>query len=246
MKPSTKGFPVSTLRLIVLLVIGVAVVLVILGSLRKSLSKAGVLPVVLKQAVAMPTNPLAQRAKPQAVQSTAGSATEFTNWANFQKHPFPPALQGSNYQWTMADGTDTNVILHLAHNSLEYQRMVTENRTIYRRQLVYFSQGFDALAQQTLQNGGVLHQIALPGLDGQVFSVDVKNTDLRDGGNRGQIYGQLPGQPDSMVTVAFFNNREAFTIISPHDQIYLQAEAHEPGEIVVKSINPQIYGQPQY
>jgi hypothetical protein len=47
-----------------------------------------------------------------------------------------------------------------------------------------------------------------------------------------------------MVTVAFAADREAFTILSPQDQVYLQAEAHEPGEVVVKSINPETYGQP--
>jgi hypothetical protein len=179
-----------------------------------------------------------------AVKSPAREADLSANHPDFQKRPFPVALQKANYQWTLADGRDTNVIRQLAHNPLEYQRMVTENQTIYRRQLVYFSQGFDTLARHALQTGGSLHQISLPGLDGQVFSVDVQNTDLRDGGVRGQLYGQLPGQPNSMVTVAFAADREAFTILSPQDQVYLQAEAHEPGEVVVKSINPETYGQP--
>jgi hypothetical protein len=70
----------------------------------------------------------------------------------------------------------------------------------------------------------------------------VTRTESKDGGRQGQLYGQLPGRPDSMVTVAFINDREAFTVISPEDQIYLQAEAHDPGQIVVKSINPSTYG----
>jgi hypothetical protein len=45
--------------------------------------------------------------------------------------------------------------------------------------------------------------------------------------------------------VAFVNGREAFTVISPRNQIYLQAEAREPGEIVVKNINPSTYGRMQ-
>ena len=199
--------------------------------------------------VARAANSPAQSAVPPATQSSSASSATYTNALAIKvqpKHPYPAVLQHFNYQWTMVDGTDTNVILRLAHNPSEYQRMVTENRTIYRRQLVYFSQGFDALARQSLQAGGNLHQIELPGLDGQVFPVDVQNTDLRESGVRGQIYGRLPGQPDSMVTVAFVNDREAFTIISPQDQIYLQAEAHDPGEVIVKSINPQTYGQPQY
>jgi hypothetical protein len=46
-----------------------------------------------------------------------------------------------------------------------------------------------------------------------------------------------------MVTAAFINDREAFTVNSPQDQIYLVGEAREPGEIVVKSINPATYGR---
>jgi hypothetical protein len=45
-----------------------------------------------------------------------------------------------------------------------------------------------------------------------------------------------------MVTVAFVNGREAFTVISHQNQTYLQAEAREPGEILVKKIDPNTYG----
>jgi hypothetical protein len=82
-------------------------------------------------------------------------------------------------------------------------------------------------------------------LDGQTLQAVVTRADLREGGSQGQFYGQLPGRLDSMVTVAFVNDREAFTVISPQDQLYLQAEAREPGEIVVKRINPGTYGMLQ-
>jgi hypothetical protein len=163
----------------------------------------------------------------------------------FQAHPFKVAESNSVYAWTAEDGRDTNVILHLAHNQLEYQRMLKENGVIYRRQLVYFAQGFDLLAQQAVQTGQSLHQITLPGLDGQELTVNVTKTDFSHGGTQGQIYGQLPGQSDSVVTVAFIDSREAFTVISPQNQIYLQAEARGPGEVVVKSVNPALYGRPQ-
>ncbi len=174
-------------------------------------------------------------------QKLPGPAAEFS-W--FRAHPFPAAASNSVYAWTAEDGKDTNVIRQLAHNELEYRRMVKENDTIYRRQLVYFTQGFASLAQQAAQTGQTLKQITLPGLDGQELTVDVTRTDFRGGGSQGQIYGQLPGQPNSMVTVAFINLREAFTVISPQNHIYLQAEAREPSEVVIKSIDPATYGNP--
>jgi len=162
----------------------------------------------------------------------------------FRAHPFPAAASNNVYAWTAEDGKDTNIIRQLAHNELEYERMVKENDTIYRRQLVYFTQGFVSLAQQAVQTGQKPRQITLPGLDAQELTVDVTRTDFRDGGSQGQIYGQLPGQPNSMVTVAFINLREAFTVISPQNHIYLQAEAREPSEVVIKSIDPATYGNP--
>jgi hypothetical protein len=160
----------------------------------------------------------------------------------FRPHPFPVSKSSGAFEWTAEDGKDTNVILQLAHNELEYQRMVTENATIFRRQLVYHTEPFTLLAQKAIQSGQSIQQITLPGLDGQLLPVVVTRTDLKDGGNQGQVYGQLPGQPDSMVTMAFVSNREAFTVISPQDKIYLQAESHDPSQIVVKSINPNTYG----
>jgi hypothetical protein len=189
-----------------------------------------------------------------AAASAHGQSTAMVKPANplpppqfswFQAHPFEAVESNSVYAWTAEDGKNTNVILHLAHNELEHQRMLTENDTIYRRQLVYFAQSFASQAQQAMQTGRSLRHITLPSLDGQLLTVDVTKTDFRNGGQKGEIYGKLAGRPDSMVTVAFVNSREAFTVISPQDQIYLQAEAREPGEMVVKSINPATYGRPQ-
>ena len=164
------------------------------------------------------------------------------NFPWFQTHPFAVALTNGAYEWTAEDGKDPDVIRRLAHNERESQRMLRENDTIYRRQLVYDTAGFMRLAQQAVQSSQSLQQVTLPGLDGQEFQVAVTRTDFKNGGGQGQIYGQLPDRPDSMVTVAFIADREAFTVISPQDQIYLQAEAREPGEVVVKSINPSTYG----
>ena len=157
-------------------------------------------------------------------------------------HLFKTALTNGEYEWTAEDGMDTNVIRQLAHNELEYQRMVNENSAIYRRQLVYLKESPTAFFQQAASTGKPMKQLMLPGLDGQLLPVVVTRTELKDGGNQGQVYGQLPGQPDSMVTMAFVGDREAFTLISHQDNRYLQAESHDSGQIVVKSINPNTYG----
>jgi len=158
------------------------------------------------------------------------------------RHPFAVVHESPDYAWTAEDGMNTNVIHQLARNPSEYQRMVTENQTIYRRQLVYHPAGFTLLAQRALQAGRGIRQLTLPGLDGQEFAVTVTKTDFESGGDRGLFYGQLPGRTNSMVTVTFVSGHEAFTVISPQDHIYLQAEAREVGEILVKSINPETYG----
>jgi len=160
----------------------------------------------------------------------------------FQSHPFNVTQSSGGFAWTAEDGKDTNVIRQLAHNELEYQRMVGENNTIYRRQLVYHPEGFAVLVQQALQSGQGIQQLTLPALDGQELQVVVTKTDFENGGEQGVLYGKLPGDPTSMVTVAFVNGREAFTVISHQNQTYLQAEAREPGEILVKKIDPNTYG----
>jgi hypothetical protein len=79
-------------------------------------------------------------------------------------------------------------------------------------------------------------------LDGQEFRVEVRDVELTDGGANGTFSGHLLGQPDSMVTLAFKGGREAFTIVSSAQNIFLAAEAREPGEVVVKQIDPAKYG----
>ena len=171
---------------------------------------------------------------------TDGSPLSEFSW--FQLHPFKVTQSSGVYEWTVEDGKDTNVIRQLAHNELEYQRMVNENNTIYRRQLVYHPEGFAQLVQQALQSCQGIRQLTLPALDGQELQVVVTKTDFDNGGEQGVLYGKLTGDPDSLVTVAFVNSREAFTVISRQNQTYLQAEAREPGELLVKKINPNTYG----
>jgi hypothetical protein len=160
--------------------------------------------------------------------------------ATVQARPFSVGLETSHYQWTFADGKDTNVIRQLAHNELEYERMTNENSTIYRRQLVYHKAAFSLQAQAT-RLGQPLTQAVLPGLDGQELSAEIVKSELEAGGDRGVLSGHLAGRPDSMVTVAFIGGREAFTVVSPQDDLYLTAEPREPGEMVVKSFDPNTF-----
>jgi len=160
----------------------------------------------------------------------------------FRLHPFNASKADGAYAWTAEDGKDTNIIRQLAHNELEYQRMVIENGTIYRRQLVYHLEGFTVQAQQAVQSGQSIQQLTLPGLDGQELPVTVTKTDFESGGDKGLFYGKLPSDPDSMVTVAFINGWESFTVISKLNQIFLHGEAREQGELVVKKVDPNTYG----
>jgi len=163
-------------------------------------------------------------------------------YATFQKRPFAVALQTGNYGWTTNDGRDPLVIRELAHNDFEYRRMLDENSTIYRRQLVYQKNPFSLAAQRAVHFDQPLSRLTLPNLDGQELTVDISRTEIEAGGDRGILTGRLAGRPDSLVSIAFIGGREGFTVVSPADKIYLYAEPREPGELVVKRFDPATYG----
>ena len=163
-------------------------------------------------------------------------------YAAFQKKPFAVIEQTVNYSWTTNDGRQPQFIRQLAHNEFEYARMVQENDTIYRRQLVYHKQTLSALTQHAMQSGEPIRELTVPGLDGQEFQVEVRNLEIAEGGNSGTFSGHILGKPDSMVTFAFKNGREAFTVVSLAEKIFLSAEPREPGELVVKQFDPVKYG----
>lgn len=151
------------------------------------------------------------------------------------------AFQTASYQWTSDDGKDTNVIRRLAHNALEYQRMVDENSRIYRRQLVYCSERADALVEKSRLTGEPITQMTIPGLDGQEYVFEISKTDIQPSGLQGGFSGRLAGQPDSMVTLAFKGGREALTILSPATGSVLQIDPYESGSVIVKSVDPNNY-----
>lgn len=159
----------------------------------------------------------------------------------FRLRPFIATRQAGAFAWTAEDGKSSNVIQQLAHNDREYQRMVEENGRIKRRQLVYRNETTAALVERAKLTGAPLQHLTLPGMDGQQVEVMITRADLSPSGQQGAFAGRVVGRDDSFVTLAFKGGREAFTVLSPTDGLFLQAEPREPGEIIVKSIDPDVY-----
>ncbi len=170
------------------------------------------------------------------------NSTTAARYAWFRERPLNVSQESNAHQWTAGDGKSPEIIRQLAHNELEYDRMLKENDTIYRRQLVYRKQTMSALAQHALQSGEPIRELLVPGLDGEEYQVEVRDVELADGGTNGTFSGNIIGRPDSMVTMAFRGGREAFTVVSTAENIFIAAEPREPGEVVVKKIDPDKYG----
>lgn len=157
------------------------------------------------------------------------------------RRPLAVAQSTDRHEWTAADGRDPAVIAQLAHNRLEYQRLIEENDRIFRRQLVYRRETAAAAVQQARASGQPLTHLVLPDFDGREHLIEITHTELHPSGLEGQFGGRLAGHPDSMVTLAFQVGREAFTILAPSAGVFLQADPREPGEILLKHIDPATY-----
>ena len=157
--------------------------------------------------------------------------------------PLPVSLASATHEWTDGDTSAPEVIERIAHNPDEAIRMIEENDRIHRRQLVYRKETAAAAVQQAMARGEQVARLTLPGLDGQELTFEIERADLAPSGQTGSFTGHLAGRPSSQVSLAFKFGREAFTVISPEDNLYLQADPREPGEIIVKSIDPATYIQ---
>ena len=188
-------------------------------------------PAPARQAAASSVSNTTTAPGPGPVQSLAGSGNR----------AFPVTHESAGYQWTAEDGKNLEVIRRLAHNELEYQRMLEENSRILRRQLVYCKDTADIVARQSRSSGRSLRQLVLPGLDGNEIHFEINAADLSPSGQQGTFSGRVAGRPDSMITLAFKGGREAFTVMSPADGLFLQGDPRDPGEIIVKSIDPATY-----
>lgn len=155
--------------------------------------------------------------------------------------PLPVSRSSAAHEWTDADATQPLVIEKIAHNSDEFMRLVDENDRIKRRQLVYRSQPAWELVEQSRASGKPVRSLTLPGLDGQEVQVEVTGTDLDPSGLSGTFSGHVAGNQKSLVTLAFIRGREAFTVVSPDDGVFLQGHPREAGEVLVASFDPDKY-----
>jgi len=220
--------------------------------LLTGLALVGVL-VLASRPSALPLPPLAHalptatNASPKIIvtsltNSAAVATAMAANQPGFQVRPFPVAYESLQVQWTLADGKDTNVIRQLAHNPLEYARMVEENPRIFRRQLVYLKAPAAAVFERAKLTGEPVQQLTLPGVDGQELQFEIVKRDGNGSSRQGMFSGHLAGNVDSLVTLAFQDGREAFTILSPKENIFLVGEPREDGQVIVKAIDPNTYG----
>ena len=177
-----------------------------------------------------------------AMTTPAAGSSVLPDNPGFQERPFPVAYESPQDQWTLADGKDTNVIRQLAHNPLEYARMVEENSRIFRRQLVYLKETAAAVFEAAKLTGQPVHQLLLPGVDGQELRFQIVKSEGNGSSRQGMFSGHLVGTVDSMVTLAFQDGREAFTVLAPKENIYVVGEPREDGQVIVKAIDPDTYG----
>lgn len=142
----------------------------------------------------------------------------------------------------VSDGKDTNSIRQWAHNEQEAQRMLDENDKIYRRQLVTLKEPVAAVVEKNRLTGAKIRELTLQGLDGQEIQFQITGQEIEPSGLRGTFHGLVAGRPDSLVTLAFLQSRQAYTILSPTDNLYLDVEPHDPGDVIVKRIDLEKYG----
>jgi hypothetical protein len=228
-----RSFPKSPAAFLLFLLAGVLVAVVFL-SLRHEVPQPNPPPVTTH----LPPPPAAT----SMINSPAPKATVLANKSDFQTRPFPVAYESSKIQWTTADGKDTNIILQLAHNPLEYDRMVEENPRIFRRQLVYLKETAAAVFEQAKLTGEKIQRLTLPGLDGQELQFEITKSDNNGSSRQGMFSGHLAGNTDSLVSFAFQDGREAFTILSPKENIFVVGEPREDGQVIIKAIDPNTYG----
>lgn len=158
--------------------------------------------------------------------------------------PLAVVRSSASHEWTADDATHFDVITRIAHNPDEVIRMVEENERIKRRQLVYRKETVPMLLERIQGTGEALKSFSLPGLDGREVEIEVTQVRLMSGTNNGCVTGRVKGRLNSMVSVGFSNGCESFNVLSPDEGVFLTADAREPGEVIVKEIDPNVYGRP--
>ena len=157
------------------------------------------------------------------------------------RRPLAVAKESSLHAWTAEDARSPEVIRKIAHNEWEERRLLEENSRITGRQLVYRKEPVFVAVERARAKGATVSTFTLPGFDGRELEVEVEKADLEPSGLSGTLTGRLPGLGESLVTLAFKQGTEAFTVVSPEDGVYLQGHPREPGEIMVSSFVPDDY-----
>ena len=156
--------------------------------------------------------------------------------------PLPVAQKSAKHEWTAGDASTPAIIEKLAHNPDEFIRMVEENERIKRRQLVYRMETVPMLLERGRSaEGQTLRSFTLPALDGREVEVEVTEIHEEPSLHGGSVIGRVKGRFNSMVSVGFVNGYESFNVFSPDDGLFLTADAREPGQVIVKEIDPDKY-----
>ena len=158
-----------------------------------------------------------------------------------EARPLAVVQASGQHEWTSEDLRVPEAIEKIAHGPEEFIRMVEENDRIERRQLVYRKEPAWQTVEHSKAKGEAIRKLTLPGLDGREVQVEVTGADLAFSGLSGTFTGKVAGREKSLVTLAFQQGREAFTVVSPDDDLFLQGHPREPGEIILTSFDPETY-----
>src|SRR5690606_14344892 len=155
--------------------------------------------------------------------------------------PLEVVQESELHAWSSEDARDPEVIRRIAHNVWEERRLLEENPRITGRQLVYRKEPIFIAVERARAEGRAISNFILPGFDGREFEVEVTRADLAPSGLNGTLTGRLTGLDESIVTIAFQQGTEAFSVFSPEDGLFLQAHPREPGEVILTTFIPENY-----
>jgi hypothetical protein len=199
--------------------------------------------ILLIAMVATVTNPSPQtQTAPPTLSKAQASSTQVTPAPEkVVLRPLPVSRSSASHEWAEGDATTPAVIEKIAHNPDEFVRLVEENDRIQRRQLVYRSEPAWELVERARATGKPVSTLTLPSLDGHEVKMEVTSEDLDPSGLSGTFSGHVAGNRKSLVTLAFIRGREAFTVVSPDEGVFLQGHPRESGEVLVASFDPEEY-----
>lgn len=183
---------------------------------------------------------------PSVTQRTSPVAYETNTKTNLSEaFSLVPTLTSKLHGWVIIDdGKDTNFLRLLALNPHHYEKMAEENSSVIRRQLVYRNIPTQSIFQKAKLTGEPITELVLPGLDGQEFLIEPIKVELAHDASKGELTARIKGRPNSVVSLAFINNREAFVIIDYDWGLYLVGDPRHPGELIVKQVDPTTHGRP--